>query len=98
MPVTREAFDALVDRHRGDFIPALEQADERLYQAMAGYQKVAKQLKGKINLALANSMADLKFQMQNLVYPGFLVATPPNGWLSSVGILKRRWSGLKNVP
>lgn len=39
-----------------------------------------KQLKGKISLALANSMADLKFQMEHLVYPGFLVATPPQ-WL-----------------
>jgi ATP-dependent helicase HrpA len=84
MPYTREAFDTLVDRHRGDFIPALEQADERLYQAMVGYQKVARQLKGKINLALANSMSDLKFQMQNLVYPGFLVETPPQ-WLTEFG-------------
>src|SRR5690554_2459421 len=84
MPYTREAFDALVDRHRGDFIPALEQADERLYQAMLGYQKVARQLKGKINLALANSMSDLKFQMQNLVYTGFLVETPSQ-WLTEFG-------------
>ncbi|SOB75192.1 ATP-dependent helicase HrpA [Marinobacter sp. LV10R510-11A] len=84
MPDTREAFDALFDRHRGDFIPALEQADERLYQAMIGYQKIAKKLKGKINLALANSMADLKFQMQNLVYPGFLVETPSQ-WLAEFG-------------
>ncbi len=43
-----------------------------------------KQLKGKINLALANSMADLKFQLENLVYPGFLVATPPE-WLEHFG-------------
>ena len=84
IPDTREAFDALFDRYRGDFIPALEQADERLYQAMTGYQKVAKKLKGKINLALANNMADLKFQMQNLVYPGFLVATHSQ-WLAEFG-------------
>ncbi|MBK1885977.1 ATP-dependent RNA helicase HrpA [Marinobacter sp. DY40_1A1] len=84
MPDSRAAFDALFDRHRGDFIPALEQADERLFQAMTGYQKIAKKLKGKINLALANSMSDLKFQLQNLVYPGFLVATPPE-WLAEFG-------------
>jgi ATP-dependent helicase HrpA len=84
IPDTREAFDALFDHHRGDFIPELEQADERLYQAMTGYQKIAKKLKGKINLALANSMADLKFQMQNLVYPGFLVDTPSQ-WLAEFG-------------
>lgn len=83
-PRTAEDFDKVFDTHRGDFIPALEQADDRLYQAMSGYQKVAKQLKGKINLALANSMADLKFQLQNLVYPGFLVETPPE-WLAEFG-------------
>lgn len=84
VPRTEEDFARVFDAHRGDFIPALEQADERLYQAMSGYQKVAKQLKGKINLSLANSMADLKFQLQNLVYPGFLVATPPE-WLAEFG-------------
>ncbi|MBW4933357.1 ATP-dependent RNA helicase HrpA [Marinobacter sp. F4206] len=84
LPRTQEDFDEVFDRHRGDFIPALEEADERLYQAMSGYQKVAKQLKGKISLALANSMADLKFQLQNLVYPGFLVATPSE-WLAEFG-------------
>jgi ATP-dependent helicase HrpA len=84
IPRTAEGFDRVFDAHRGDFIPALEQADERLCQAMSGYQKVAKQLKGKINLAMANSMADLKFQLQNLVYPGFLVETPPE-WLAEFG-------------
>ena len=84
IPRSPDEFDAVFDRHRGDFIPALEEADERLHQAMSGYQKVAKQLKGKINLALANSMADLKFQLEQLVYPGFLVATPPQ-WLSEFG-------------
>ena len=81
LPRNPEDFERLFDRHRGDFIPALEQADERLYEAMTGYQQVARQLKGKISLALANSMADLKFQLQHLVYPGFLVATPSE-WLA----------------
>ncbi|MEC7377427.1 MAG: ATP-dependent RNA helicase HrpA, partial [Pseudomonadota bacterium] len=84
IPRSSDDFQRVFDAHRGDFIPALEQADDRLYQAMSGYQKVAKQLKGKINLALANSMADLKFQLQNLVYPGFLVNTPPE-WLAEFG-------------
>ena len=84
IPRTAEDFDRIFDAHRGDFIPALEQAGERLYQAMSGYQEVARQLKGKINLALANSMADLKFQLQHLVYPGFLVETPSE-WLAEFG-------------
>ncbi|MBE0486801.1 ATP-dependent RNA helicase HrpA [Marinobacter sp.] len=85
LPRDADQFAQCYDRHRGDFIAALEQADERLFQAMSGYQKVARQLKGKINLSLANSMSDLKFQLQHLVYPGFLVATPSQ-WLERFGI------------
>ncbi|WP_336366623.1 ATP-dependent RNA helicase HrpA [Marinobacter sp. C2H3] len=85
VPRTRAAFDACFDHHRGDFIPALEAADRRLHDAMGGYQKVARQLKGKIPLALANSLADLKFQLSQLVYPGFLVATPSD-WLARFGV------------
>jgi len=85
LPRDRDSFLQCFDEHRGDFIPALEEADERLYQAMTGYQKIAKQLKGKISLAQANSMADLKFQMQNLVYPGFLVDTPAQ-WLARFSV------------
>ncbi|GGC72542.1 ATP-dependent RNA helicase HrpA [Marinobacter halophilus] len=85
LPRDADQFVAVYDHHRGDFISALEQADERLFQAMTGYQKVAKQLKGKINLAQANSMADLKFQLQHLVYPGFLVDTPSQ-WLERFGV------------
>ncbi|HET8849938.1 MAG TPA: ATP-dependent RNA helicase HrpA [Marinobacter sp.] len=81
VPRSREAFDRLFDQHRGEFILALEAADARLHQAMTGYQSIAKRLKGKINLALANSMSDLKFQMQHLVYPGFLSDTPRH-WLA----------------
>jgi ATP-dependent helicase HrpA len=84
LPRSQAGFQQCFDRGRGDFIPALEAADERLHQAMAGYHAVMKQLKGKIDLAVANSLADLKFQMQNLVYPGFLVETPSE-WLACFG-------------
>jgi ATP-dependent helicase HrpA len=84
VPRDNNAFENAFNAGRAEFVPALEQADERLHQAMTGYHGVMKQLKGKINLALANSMADLKFQLQNLVYPGFIVATPPE-WLAHFG-------------
>jgi len=84
VPRDDNAFENAFNAGRAEFVPALEQAGERLHQAMTGYHGVMKQLKGKINLALANSMADLKFQLQNLVYPGFIVATPPE-WLAHFG-------------
>ncbi len=82
VPRSPAAFSQCVDVGRGDFIPALEAADERLHEALQGHHQVRKQLKGKINLALAASMADLKFQMEQLVYPGFLVQTPTE-WLAN---------------
>ena len=80
LPRSAKSFDSVYEQHRGDFFAALEEADQVLHGALKGYHRVMKQLKGKINLALANSMADLKFQLERLVYPGFLVATPPQ-WL-----------------
>lgn len=41
LPRSPEDFERIFQIHRGDFIPALERADQRLHQAMTGYQKVA---------------------------------------------------------
>ncbi|MEX2475954.1 ATP-dependent RNA helicase HrpA [Marinobacter sp.] len=84
LPRDRQTFEQRFNDRRAEFIPALEKADERLHEAMTGYHQVAKRLKGKISLSLASSMADLKFQLQNLVYPGFLVSTP-TAWLEQFG-------------
>ncbi|SFM54751.1 ATP-dependent RNA helicase HrpA [Marinobacter zhejiangensis] len=84
LPRDLQAFEQIYNDRRGDFIPALEKDCQQLHAALKGYHAVMKQLKGKINLALANSMADLKFQMEQLVYPGFLVNTPGN-WLAQFG-------------
>ncbi|OEY68109.1 ATP-dependent RNA helicase HrpA [Marinobacter sp. X15-166B] len=84
LPRSAAGFDAVYEAGRGDFHPALEAADAHLHAALKGYHGVMKQLKGRINLALANSMADLKFQLEHLVYPGFLVATPAE-WLVHFG-------------
>ncbi|MBC7191003.1 ATP-dependent RNA helicase HrpA [Marinobacter sp.] len=84
LPRTRALFDQCFEAGRADFIPALERADAQLYAALTGYHAVMKRLRGKISLAMANSMADLKFQMEHLVFPGFLVETPGE-WLGHFG-------------
>ncbi|MCH8500068.1 MAG: ATP-dependent RNA helicase HrpA [Marinobacter sp.] len=80
-PRDETAFEQCFQQGRGDFIAALESRSRLLAEIMKAYQGIARQLKGKINLALANSLADMKFQLQHLVYPGFLVATPAE-WLA----------------
>ncbi len=76
LPRDAEAFDAVFEAGRGDFIPFLEQRTKLMYGILKQYNGLMKQLKGKIPLALANSMADVKFQLAQLVFPGFLVETP----------------------
>ncbi|WP_404362332.1 ATP-dependent RNA helicase HrpA [Marinobacter sp.] len=75
-PRSEEGLVEVYEAGRADFLPALEEADRQLFSALQGHHGVMKQLKGKITLAQANSMADIKFQMEQLVYPGFLVNTP----------------------
>ncbi|MDV2079773.1 ATP-dependent RNA helicase HrpA [Marinobacter xestospongiae] len=84
LPRSKPQFVALYDQRRGDFFDTLSALDGHLHQAMTGYHNIMKRLKGKINLALANSMADLKFQLEHLVFPGFLVQTPGE-WLAEFG-------------
>ncbi|WP_203141104.1 ATP-dependent RNA helicase HrpA [Marinobacter mangrovi] len=81
LPRDKAAFDTLFDAHRGDFIPFLEERARLVHAILKTYNGLMKQLKGKIPLALANSMADVKFQLSQLIYPGFLVATPGE-WLA----------------
>jgi len=51
-----------------------------LHELLTHYHQVMKGLKGQVPLNVAQSMADLKFQMGQLVYPGFMADTPPE-WL-----------------
>lgn len=80
IPRSRVRFDEVFDRGRGDFIPFLEERTALVHQILKAYNAQMKRLKGKIPLALANSMADVKFQLNHLIYPGFLVSTPGE-WL-----------------
>ncbi|MFO7786537.1 MAG: ATP-dependent RNA helicase HrpA, partial [Halospina sp.] len=80
LPRSERGLEARLEAGRSDFIPALEANSQRLLQIMERYHQVMKGLKGKIPLNVAQSMADLKFQMNQLIYPGFMAATPPE-WL-----------------
>ncbi|PIE43055.1 MAG: ATP-dependent RNA helicase HrpA [Gammaproteobacteria bacterium] len=76
LPVDRSQFIALCDRHRADFYAAAMEFDQQVFDIVNAYHQCAKKTKGKINLALAAPLADLKQQLATLVYPGFLTHTP----------------------
>lgn len=79
-PRDRDAFTALLTARRGDFRETLESLARLLHRILVGHHAVMKSLAGEIKLPLAQSYADVRFQMTNLVYPGFLTNTPVQ-WL-----------------
>ncbi len=75
LPRGEEEFNALLER-RGDLDDVAQQFDQLLSQVFSRVHKIQKQLKGKISLDLALSLADIKQQLSRLIYPGFLRETP----------------------
>ena len=80
LPRSEAALEQCLSQHKGDFHQALEEKSELLYELLTHYHQVMKGLKGQVPLNVAQSMADLKFQMGQLIYPGFMADTPPE-WL-----------------
>ncbi len=80
VPRSRERFEACVAERRDGIIDALSENADLLRQILERHHEVMKGLKGRIPLNVAQSMADLKFQMEQLIYPGFMSETPPE-WL-----------------
>ena len=80
LPRSEEALARCLEEGRGRFHEALTQKSRLLHELLSHYHQVMKGLKGQVPLNVAQSMADLRFQMNQLVYPGFLADTPPQ-WL-----------------
>ncbi|WP_198962795.1 ATP-dependent RNA helicase HrpA [Mangrovitalea sediminis] len=83
LPRTSEAFDEVLRKGRDSFWPALESHSTLLKEILQRHHEVMKSLEGKIPLTLASSLSDLKFQMQHLVFPGFMADTPET-WLKQI--------------
>ncbi|WP_341538847.1 ATP-dependent RNA helicase HrpA [Aestuariirhabdus litorea] len=74
-PRNEHDFNHLLQK-RGELLEVAQQYDQLLAEAFKRSHQVQKQLKGKISLDLALSLADIKQQLQRLIYPGFLCQTP----------------------
>lgn len=83
LPRSPEDFERTLQAGRASFWPALESHASLLQVILQRHHEVMKSLEGSIPLALANSLADLKFQMQRLVFPGFMAETPED-WLKQM--------------
>jgi len=80
LPRDQATFESVLAERRDSFHETLARNLTLLHQSLERHHELMKGLKGKIPLSLAQSMADLKFQLSQLVYPGFLSDTPAQ-WL-----------------
>jgi ATP-dependent helicase HrpA len=76
-----EAFHAALSRHRGSFVQRAEERLEQFSQWLVDYRRIRARLDKDFPLAWAHAHRDLKTQLGELFYPGFLLEVPGD-WLA----------------
>ncbi|MGK9064714.1 ATP-dependent RNA helicase HrpA [Stutzerimonas chloritidismutans] len=82
LPLPREgaALASLAEQKRGGWTEHAERLARRVLDILKLRQALQKRFKGKIDLAQAVALNDIKAQLANLIYPGFVRDTPTE-WL-----------------
>ena len=80
LPRDGTALASLAERKRGDWTAHAERLARLTLEILKHWHGLQKRFKGKIDLAQAVALNDIKAQLGNLVYPGFVRETPAE-WL-----------------
>ena len=80
LPRDGAALASLAERKRGDWAAHAERLARLALDILKLWHGLQKRFKGKIDLAQAVALNDIKAQLGNLVYPGFVRETPAE-WL-----------------
>ncbi|NKQ12263.1 ATP-dependent RNA helicase HrpA [Pseudomonas sp. SST3] len=80
LPRDGAALAALAERKRSDWTPHAERLARLVLEILKLWHGLQKRFKGKIDLAQAVALNDIKAQLGSLVYPGFVRETPAE-WL-----------------
>lgn len=80
LPRDGAALAALAERKRSDWTPHAEGLARQVLEILKLWHGLQKRFKGKIDLAQAVALNDIKAQLGHLVYPGFVRETPAE-WL-----------------
>ncbi|MDQ4047135.1 MAG: DUF3418 domain-containing protein, partial [Actinomycetota bacterium] len=75
LPWDRASFDALYEQVRADLIDTVFSVTAVVERILASTRRIEKQLKGTTSLALISALNDIRSQLQQLVYPGFVAKT-----------------------
>ncbi|MFJ4371631.1 ATP-dependent RNA helicase HrpA [Pseudomonas japonica] len=76
LPRDGAALASLAERKRGDWSDHAERLARLVLEILKLWHGLQKRFKGKIDLAQAVALNDIKQQVGNLVYPGFVRETP----------------------
>lgn len=74
---SREAFDALATSLRDSFEDEVQRLADLAATIQAASRELEATIKAATSMALLNVLTDVRAQHSELVYPGFLSATPP---------------------
>jgi ATP-dependent helicase HrpA len=75
LPWDRRAFDALYEVVRAELIDTVFSVTATVERILASTRRIEKQLKGTTSLALISALNDIRSQLGQLVYPGFVART-----------------------
>jgi len=76
-PRTREAFNEILEANKNDLVTHANTVCGHLGKAFETQREVAKRMGGSVSLSWVEAVADIKDQIAHLIYPGFVVNTPP---------------------
>ncbi|BCW46105.1 ATP-dependent RNA helicase HrpA [Arthrobacter sp. StoSoilB5] len=75
LPWDKEAFDALYEVVRAELIDTVFTVTAVVERILASTRRIQKQLKSSASLPLISALNDMKSQLEQLVFPGFVAQT-----------------------
>ncbi len=75
LPWDEASFKALYENVRAELIDTVFTVTAVVERILASTRRIEKQLKGTTSLALISALNDVKIQLEQLVYPGFVART-----------------------
>ncbi|MEL0613190.1 ATP-dependent RNA helicase HrpA [Marinomonas arenicola] len=91
LPRSKADFEHCIVTHKPQLVTVANEMANQLYRVLSSYQGVAKKMKGSIPLPWTRVYGDIKLQLENLIYPGFIGSTP----LFWLGQLPRYFKGIE---
>ncbi|MFB0833247.1 ATP-dependent RNA helicase HrpA [Arthrobacter halodurans] len=75
LPFTRGAFDALYESVRAELIDTVFTVTAIVEKVLSAARRIERRIKSASSLALMNALSDIRTQLDQLVFPGFVART-----------------------